>query len=64
MGKQFVGRDYAKMRSRINRSSERSFSSRQGAVKALIIFSCGVRLSSVVNFCNRLAKRDNNFVKQ
>ena len=41
-GSKFVGRDYAKMRSRKNRSSERSFSSRQGAVKALIIFSCGV----------------------
>ena len=49
-GSKFVGRDYAKMRSRKNRSSERLFSSRQGAVKALIIFSCGVQLTIVIYY--------------
>ena len=50
-GSKFVGRDYAKMRSRKNRSSERSFSSRQGAVKALIIFFCGVLACQCAAFC-------------
>ena len=51
------------MRSLSDRSSERSFSSRRGAVEALIIFSCGVRTalhSAYIDVSDQAAAADAN----